>query len=85
MKMEIPIDMNSNKITNLPSPTNQTDAATKQYIDISGIFSILNYATTTFIDEYVKQNAECLYSCERGLPTEARFTPLTRAISTLFD
>ena len=79
------IDMNSNSITNLAYPTNQADAATKQYVDISGIFSILNSATATYVDGYIKQNAECLYSCERELPSEARFTPSTRAISTLFD
>ena len=79
------IDMNSNKITNLAYPLNSADAATKQYVDISGIFSILNSATATYVDGYVKQNAECLYSCERELPSEARFTPSTRAISTLFD
>ena len=79
------IDMNSNSITNLAYPTNQADAATKQYVDISGIFSILNSATATYVDGYIKQNAECLYSCEKELPSEARFTPSTRAISTLFD
>ena len=79
------IDMNSNKITNLAYPTNQADAATKQYVDISGIFSILNSATATYVDGYIKQNAKCVYSCERELPSEARFTPSTRAISTLFD
>ena len=78
------IDMNSNKITNLAYPTNSADAATKQYVDISD-FSILNSATATYVDGYIKQNAECLYSCERELPSEARFTPSTRAISTLFN
>ena len=53
------IDMNSNSITNLAYPTNQGDAATKQYMDISGI---LNSATATYVDGYIKQNAECLYS-----------------------
>ena len=83
--MEGDINMDSKKTTNLPNPTNNTDAATKEYVDISGIFSILNSATATYIDGYIKYNAECLYSCERGLPTEARFTPSTRSISTLFD
>ena len=85
MFMEVDLDMNYQGLRNLPNPTNQADAATKQYVDISGIFSILNSATATYVDGYIKQNAECLYSCERGLPTEARFTPSTRAISTLFD
>ena len=79
------IDMNANKITNLAYPTNSADAATKQYVDIAGLFSILNSATATYVDRYIKQNAECLYSCERELPSEARITPSTRTISTLFD
>ena len=49
------IDTNSNSITNLAYPTNQADAATKQYVDISGIFFILNSATATFVDGYIKQ------------------------------
>ena len=85
MFMEVDLDMNYQGLRNLPNPTNQTDAATKEYVDISGIFSILNNATATYVDGYIKQNAECLYSCERGIPTEARFTPSTRYISTLFD
>ena len=47
-------------------------------------FSILNYATSTYVDGYIKQNAECLYSCERELKTEVITTP-TRTISTFFD
>ena len=78
------INMNSNKVTNVAYPVLSTDAATKQYVDISGIFSILNSATSTYIDGYIKQNAECLYSCKRGTKEEVRMTP-TRAISTLFD
>ena len=79
------INMNANKITNVAYPTLNADAATKQYVDISGIFSILNSATATYVDGYIKQNAECIYFCERELPSEARFTPSTRIISTLFD
>ena len=85
MFMEVELDMNYQTLRNLPNPTNQADAATKGYVDIAGVFSILNNATATYVDGYIKQNAECLYSCERGIPTEARFTPSTRAISTLFD
>ena len=81
------INMNANAITNVAYPTLNADAATKGYVDISGIFSILNSATSIYIyiDGYIKQNAECLYSCEMGLPSEVRFTPSTRGISTLFD
>ena len=53
-------------------------------MDISGIFSILNSATATYVDGYIKQNAECLYSCERGTKEEVVMTP-TRKITTLFD
>ena len=52
------INMNANKITNVAYPTLGTDVTTKQYVDISGIFSILNSATATYIDGYIKQNAE---------------------------
>ena len=37
------------------------------------------------MDGYIKQNAECLYSVERGTKEELRFNPSTKAISTLFD
>ena len=79
------IDMHANKITNLVYPVLSADAATKQYVDLSGIFSILSSATATYIDGYIKQNAECLYSCERELKTEVLMTPTSRAITTLFD
>ena len=69
------IDMNANKIMNLAFPVNSADAATKQYVDISGIFSILNSATATYVDGYIKQNAECLYSCEKDLKTEVLTMP----------
>ena len=78
------IDTGGNKITNLAYPTLGTDAATKQYVDISGLFSILNSATATYIDGYIKQNAGCLYSCERATKEEVGITP-ARVISTLFD
>ena len=79
------INMNANKISNVAYPTLNADAATKGYVDVAGIFSILNSATAAYVHGYIKQNAECLYFCERGIPTETRFTPSTRAISTLFD
>ena len=37
------------------------------------------------MDGYIKQNAECLSFCERGLKEEVRMAPNSRAISTLFD
>ena len=79
------INMDTHRILNVAYPTNPADAATKGYVDVAGLFSILNSATATYVDGYIKQNAECLYSCERQLPSEARFTPSTRSISTLFD
>ena len=78
------ISMNANKITNLAYPLTSSHAATKQYVEMSGIFSILNSATATYIDGYIKQNAECLYACERILKTEVRMVPNSRAISILF-
>lgn len=33
-ELEAPLDMNSNRIINLPLPTSSTDAATKQYVDL---------------------------------------------------
>ena len=38
MFMEVKIDMNNHVLKNVPYPTNASDAATKQYVDISGIF-----------------------------------------------
>ena len=85
MLLQVPINMNKKTIENLPLPTETTQAATKGYVDISGIFSILEHATATFIDGYIKQNAECLYSVERGTKEELQYNSSTRAISSLFD
>ena len=84
MFMEVKIDMNNHVLTNVPYPTNAADAATKQYVDVSGIFSILNNAVGTYIDGFIKENAECLYLVEKGAKDEVIMTP-TRTISTLFD
>ena len=84
MLMQAPINMNQKTIKNLPLPTESSQAASKAYVDISGIFSILKHATATFVDGYIKENAECLYSVERGTKEEVIMTP-TRTISTLFD
>ena len=82
--MQVEINMNQNKLTHLPTPTDSTQAATKGYVDISGIYSILSLATATYVDGYIKENAECMYSVERGTKEEVVFTP-SRSISTLFD
>ena len=84
MLMQAPIDMNQKTIKNLPLPTAASQAASKAYVDISGIFSILKHATATYVDGYIKENAECLYSAERGTKEEVIMSP-TRTISTLFD
>ena len=85
MLLQVPINMNKKTIENLPPPTETTQAATKGYVDISGIFSILEHATATFVDGYIKQNAECFYSVERGTKEEIFYNSSTKAISTLFD
>ena len=85
MLMQVPLDMRNQVIRNLPLPTARTQAASKEYVDISGIFSILGQATATYVDGYIKENAECLYSVERGTKEEVFFNPSTRVISTLFD
>ena len=85
MLMQVPLNMSNQVIQNLPLPTAASQAATKDYVDISGIYSILRHATTTFIDGYIKQNAECLYSVERGTKEELVYNPSTRDISTLAD
>ena len=46
--------------------------------------TLTNVSIDCCIDGCIKQNAECLYSCERATKEEVRITP-TRAISTLFD
>ena len=85
MHMQVPLDMRNQDIRNLPIPTTATQAASKEYVDISGIFSILAHATATYVDGYIKENAECLYSVERGTKEELRFNSSTRAISSLVD
>ena len=85
MLMQVPLDMQNQVIRNLPIPTARTQAASKEYVDISGIFSILEQATATYVDGYIKENAECLYSVERGTKEEVVFNSSTRVISTLLD
>ena len=85
MQMQVAIDMSNFPIKNLPSPNTSDEAASKGYVDAAGIYSILNLATSTYIDGYIKENAECMYLVERGGKDELSFDPSTRAISTLFD
>ena len=85
MVMQVPLDMRNQVIRNLPLPTAASQAASKEYVDISGIFSILGQATATYVDGYIKENAECLYSVERGTKEEVFFDSSTRVISTLLD
>ena len=85
MLMQVPLDMRNQVIRNLPLPTVASQAASKEYVDISGIFSILGQATATYVDGHIKENAECLYSVERGTKEEVFFDSSTRVISTLLD
>ena len=82
--METNVDMSNHVMQNLPFPTAASQAAPKEYVDISGIYTILRQATATFIDGYIKQIAECLYAVDRGTKEEVVFSS-SRAISTLVD
>ena len=85
MLMQAPINMNRKTIKNLPLPTSASQAASKAYVDGSRI-SILQHATSTFVDAYIKENAECLYFVDRGTKDELIImSSSTRSISTLFD
>ena len=83
MLMQAPINMNQKTIKNLPLPTSESQAAPKKYVDL-GIFPILNNATAVFIDSYIQEHAECLYSVERGTKDEIIMTA-TRTISKIYD
>ena len=83
MLMQAPINMNQKTIKNLPLPTSESQAASKEYVDL-GIFPILNNATAVFIDSYIQEHAECLYSVERGTKDEIIITR-TRTISKIYD
>ena len=83
MLMQAPINMNQKTIKNLPLPTSESQAAPKKYVDL-GIFPILNNATAVFIDSYIQEHAECLYSVERGTKDEVIITR-TRTISKIYD
>ena len=85
MVMQVPLAMANQAIKNLPWPTGSEQAATKSYVDTSGIYSILNHATATYVDGYIKENAECLYSVERGTKEEVIITASSRAILRLYD
>ena len=83
--MQVKLNMNMKELFSVPDPIHDHDAATKKYVDESGINTILNLATSTYIDEYIKENAECLYSVEKALKTEVVFDGSERRVSTLFD
>ena len=85
MLMQVDLNMNNFVIFNLPPPTAASHAASTGYVDNSGIYSILRQTTATYVDGYIKENAECLYSVERGTNEEVVFDRLTRTISTLVD
>ena len=85
MVMQVPLAMANQAIKNLPWPTGPEQAATKSYVDTSGIYSILSHATATYVDGYIKENAECLYSVERGKKEEVVITASSRAILSLND
>ena len=51
----------------------------------SGLLSIFSAATATYVDGYMKENPDCLYSCERGLKEEVLLTTGTQKIQVLFD
>ena len=42
--------------------------------------SILNMATPAYIDTYIKEYADCLYSVERGLKSEVVFSGSDRYV-----
>ena len=84
MLMETTLDMNYLPLRNVPSPKGNSHAATKEYVDSSGLISMLENATAVFVDSYIQEHAECLYSVEREQKTEVIFSP-ARDISTLFD
>ena len=79
------VSMGGRYIKNLPMPVGDYQAASKQYVDTAGIYSILSLATATYVDGYIKENAECMYSVERGTKEEVVFNSSSRQISALFD
>ena len=83
--MRVRLNMNMKELFNLPDPTHANDAANKKYVDEAGINSILNMATPAYIDTYIKEYADCLYSVERGLKSEVVFSGSDRYVETLLD
>ena len=83
--MQIKLNMNQKELFNVPTPTHNDDAANKRYVDEAGLNSVLNLATSTYVDGYIKEYADCLYLVERESKDEVEFDPDTRDISTLFD
>ena len=68
------------KILNLPYPTLSSEPATKQFVEMIGLFSILQNATSAYVDIYGKQHAECFYGVERELKTEILLETGTRKV-----
>lgn len=68
-KQLVPLDMNTNKVTNLGTPTSGTDAATKDYVDANSGGSpsvrreILDGQTISFTDDivYVESSVSTIY------------------------
>lgn len=58
--MEADLDLNSNKVINLATPTSNTDAATKEYVD-SGVTAIVGYA-----EEWANKAEDSLVSTDAG-------------------
>ena len=83
--MQVKLKMNMKDLFNVKNPIHDHDAATKKYVDEAGLNTILNSATSTYIDGYIKENAECLYSVEKALKTEVVFDGSERRVTTLFD
>ena len=83
--MRVRLNMNMKELFNLPDPTHANDAANKKYVDEAGINSILNMATPAYIDTFIKEYADCLYSVERGLKSEVVFSGSDRFVETLLD
>ena len=83
--MQVQLNMNQHSIHNLPLPVGPADATSKQYVDEAGINSILNMATATYVDGYIKSYADCLYMVERGGKNEVIFSGSEQQVSTLVD
>ena len=82
LMFEVKVDMNDQILRHIGDPMFSYDAATKGYVDNTWYTSLL--FNPAYIDNFIKEKAECLYSVERGKTNEVRIT-LTRDISHLYD